>query len=151
MGSTDPLRSAGGGGSVRTILGIVAALLRSEGVALEGGVEDGPPARPATNAARSCHTVAVEGGAMSLHHTRVSGRFFHDRGRRRARHCRVALRKRRPPFQISVLSALPSITVPVTIDGTSQPGCSGAMLIDLDGTSTGSGIDGLVLAAGSDR
>jgi hypothetical protein len=32
---------------------------------------------------------------------------------------------------ISVLSALPSITVPLTIDGTSQPGRSGAPSIDL--------------------
>ena len=51
---------------------------------------------------------------------------------------------------ISVLSALPSITVPVTIDGTSQPGYTNAPLIDLDGTSAGTGVDGLVLAAGSD-
>ncbi len=36
---------------------------------------------------------------------------------------------------ISLLSALPSITVPVLIDGTSQPGYAGAPLIDFDGTS----------------
>ena len=48
---------------------------------------------------------------------------------------------------ISLLSPLPSITVPVFFDGTSQPGYSGAPLIDLDGTSAGThGID---LAAGS--
>ena len=51
---------------------------------------------------------------------------------------------------ISLLSALPGITVPVTIDGTSQPGYTGAPLIDLDGTSAGTSADGLVLAAGSD-
>ncbi len=45
---------------------------------------------------------------------------------------------------------LPAITRPVTIDGTSQPGYAGAPLIDLDGTHTGAGTDGLVLAAGSD-
>ncbi len=50
---------------------------------------------------------------------------------------------------ISLLSALPSITVPVLIDGTTQPGYTSAPLIDLDGTSAGSGADGLDLAAGS--
>ncbi len=50
---------------------------------------------------------------------------------------------------ISLLSALPSITVPVLIDGTTQPGYTTAPLIDLDGTSAGTGADGLVLAAGS--
>src|SRR5262249_60481994 len=50
---------------------------------------------------------------------------------------------------ISLLSALPSLTVPTTIDGTSQPGYAGAPLIDLDGTGAGSGASGLVLGAGS--
>ena len=50
---------------------------------------------------------------------------------------------------ISLASALPSITVPVTIDGTSQPGYTNSSLIDLDGTSAGTGVKGLVLAAGS--
>ena len=50
---------------------------------------------------------------------------------------------------ISLLSPLPSITVPVLIDGTSQPGYAGAPLIDLDGTSAGTSSDGLDLAAGS--
>ena len=51
---------------------------------------------------------------------------------------------------ISLLSALPPIAIPVMIDGTSQPGYSGTPLIDLDGTSAGSGVTGLTLAAGSD-
>ena len=38
---------------------------------------------------------------------------------------------------ISLLSALPTIIVPVLIDGTTQPGYTTAPLIDLDGTSAG--------------
>ena len=48
---------------------------------------------------------------------------------------------------ISVSSALPSVTVPVLIDGTSQPGYSGVPLIDVDGTSAGTTATGLDLAA----
>ncbi len=51
---------------------------------------------------------------------------------------------------ISLLSALPSIMVPVVIDGTSQPGYTNAPLIDIDGTSAGAGANGLVLGLGSD-
>ena len=47
------------------------------------------------------------------------------------------------------MSALPNITVPVEIDGTTQPGYTNAPLIDLDGTSAGSSADGFDLAAGS--
>ena len=50
---------------------------------------------------------------------------------------------------ISLLSALPNITVPVNIDGTTQPGYTGAPLIDLDGTGAGSSANGLDLATGS--
>ncbi len=50
---------------------------------------------------------------------------------------------------ISLLSALPSINVPVTIDGTTQPGYAGTPLIDLDGTGAGSSANGLDLATGS--
>ena len=50
---------------------------------------------------------------------------------------------------ISPLTALPSITVPVFIDGGSQPGYTGTPLIELDGASAGSGVSGLVLATGS--
>jgi Ca2+-binding RTX toxin-like protein len=44
---------------------------------------------------------------------------------------------------ISLLSALPTFTVPVSIDGTSQPGYAGTPLIDLSGASAGPGADGL--------
>ena len=50
---------------------------------------------------------------------------------------------------ISLLSALPSITVPVDIEGTSQPGYTDTPLIDLDGTSAGVGTSGLDFEAGS--
>ena len=39
---------------------------------------------------------------------------------------------------INLLSPLPAITAPVTIDGTTQPGYSGAPLIELDGARAGS-------------
>ena len=43
-------------------------------------------------------------------------------------------------------SALPTITQPVFIDGYSQPGASaGTVLIELDGTNAGLGVDGLTL------
>ncbi len=49
---------------------------------------------------------------------------------------------------ISPASALPVITKPVFIDGYSQPGASaGTVLIELDGTSAGSSVDGLELKA----
>jgi hypothetical protein len=44
---------------------------------------------------------------------------------------------------------LPSIIVPMDIDGTSQPGYTNAPLIDLDGVSAGSNMNGLVLDTGS--
>ena len=50
---------------------------------------------------------------------------------------------------ISPPTPLPNITVPVKIDGTSQPGYSGTPLIDIDGSSAGAGANGLALAAGS--
>ena len=54
------------------------------------------------------------------------------------------------PQQISVLgSALPPITVPVSIDGTTQPGApAGTMGVTLNGDGAGAS-DGLVLAPGS--
>ncbi len=48
---------------------------------------------------------------------------------------------------ITPASALPTATVPVTIEGTTQPGYSGKPLIVLDGTSAGSGTNGLDLSA----
>jgi hypothetical protein len=53
------------------------------------------------------------------------------------------------PYVINVQSPLPAITVPVLIDGTSQPGYAGTPIIELDGGAL-SGDDALVLAPGSD-
>ncbi len=47
---------------------------------------------------------------------------------------------------IAPLSSLPTITVPVLIDGESQPGYSGTPLIELSGTQVGTG-DGLLITA----
>ncbi len=47
---------------------------------------------------------------------------------------------------IDLLSPLPAITAPVTIDGTTQPGYSGTPLIELDGAQAGAGATGLTLA-----
>jgi hypothetical protein len=49
---------------------------------------------------------------------------------------------------ITPLSALPIITDPVIIDGTTQPGFSGSPLIELNGASAGSSVDGLLITAG---
>ncbi len=46
---------------------------------------------------------------------------------------------------IDLLSALPAITAPVTIDGTTQPGYSGKPLIELDGAGAGPGANGLTI------
>jgi len=43
-------------------------------------------------------------------------------------------------------SALPTITKPVTIDATTQPGFAGSPLIELQGNSAGAGVDGLTLS-----
>ena len=50
---------------------------------------------------------------------------------------------------ILLLSPLPSVVIPVAIDGTSQPGYAGTPLINLDGTNAGGTATGLDLAAGS--
>ncbi|TMQ32745.1 MAG: hypothetical protein E6K70_16885, partial [Planctomycetota bacterium] len=52
-----------------------------------------------------------------------------------------------PPFTISPLSPLPAITDPVIIDGTTQPGFTGAPIIELDGSNAGP-ADGLAITAG---
>jgi Ca2+-binding RTX toxin-like protein len=49
------------------------------------------------------------------------------------------------PQTIDVLSPLPAITAPVTIDGTTQPGYSGAPLIELDGAGAGTGTNALTI------
>ncbi len=48
---------------------------------------------------------------------------------------------------ISMLSALPAVTDPLAVDGTSQPGWAGAPLIELSGAAAGAGACGLWLAA----
>jgi titin len=50
---------------------------------------------------------------------------------------------------ISPSSALPTITVPVIVDGTSEQGYSGSPLIVLSGTDAGPGANGLTITAGS--
>src|SRR5262245_52787998 len=50
---------------------------------------------------------------------------------------------------ISVGSALPAITKPVTLDGRLMPGYSGTPLVQLDGTAAGAGVNGLAITAGS--
>ncbi len=48
---------------------------------------------------------------------------------------------------IDLLSPLPAITVPLTIDGLSQPGYAGTPLIELAGASAGSNVNGLTINA----
>ena len=52
------------------------------------------------------------------------------------------------PFTIKPNSALPTITDPVTIDGTTQPGSGGTLIIELDGSNAGVASDGLRVTAG---
>jgi hypothetical protein len=51
------------------------------------------------------------------------------------------------PFTITPTSALPTITNPVFIDGTTQPGFIGTPIIELNGTSAGAGASGLTITA----
>jgi titin len=48
---------------------------------------------------------------------------------------------------INLQSALPSITQPVTIDGTSQTGYAGTPLIELNGAGAGAAVNGIVISA----
>jgi titin len=48
---------------------------------------------------------------------------------------------------INLLSALPTITQPVTIDGTTEPGSGGKPVIQVDGTKAGTGVVGLNLTS----
>ena len=52
------------------------------------------------------------------------------------------------PHTIQPLSALPTITDAVIIDGTSQSGFAGTPVIEVDGSLAGSGVDGLTITAG---
>jgi hypothetical protein len=53
------------------------------------------------------------------------------------------------PQTIGLAAPLPAIAAPVTIDGTSQPGYAGTLLITVDGTGAGGQADGLDFAASS--
>jgi CSLREA domain-containing protein len=50
---------------------------------------------------------------------------------------------------IQPASPLPTVTDPVVIDGTTQPGYSGTPLIEIDGSNAGLGSNGLRISAGS--
>jgi YVTN family beta-propeller protein len=50
-------------------------------------------------------------------------------------------------YTITPLSVLPTITGALTIDGTSEPGFAGTPIIELDGASAGSGVNGLTIPA----
>jgi hypothetical protein len=52
------------------------------------------------------------------------------------------------PQTIALASALPTITDPVTIDGTTQPGFAGVPLIDVNGAGAGVGANGFNVTAG---
>ena len=52
------------------------------------------------------------------------------------------------PHAISPGSALPTITGPVIIDGTSEPDFVSTPIVELDGTSAGAAVDGLRITAG---
>lgn len=53
-----------------------------------------------------------------------------------------------PPFTINLTNALPTISLPMTIDGRTQAGYSNAPLVELNGTSAGAAAAGLQLSAG---
>ena len=53
------------------------------------------------------------------------------------------------PHTIAPLSALPEITDPVVLDGTTQPGFSGRPIIELEGSNAGEGTNGLHITAGN--
>ncbi len=52
------------------------------------------------------------------------------------------------PLTIAPLSSLPTITAPVVIDGTSQPGWSGSPIIELSGANVGGVAQGLRMTGG---
>ena len=53
------------------------------------------------------------------------------------------------PRTIAPTSALPTITAPVIIDGTTQPGYAGVPLIELTGTNAGANVNGLSILVGN--
>ncbi|MCU1264018.1 MAG: hypothetical protein JWM21_336 [Acidobacteria bacterium] len=53
------------------------------------------------------------------------------------------------PQTITLASSLPTITDPVIVDGTTQPGFSGAPIIELNGANVAGGASGLLITAGA--
>ena len=53
------------------------------------------------------------------------------------------------PQTITPASALPPITDPLIIDGTTQPGFAGAPIIEISGVNAGQSVNGLNIAAGN--
>ncbi len=49
---------------------------------------------------------------------------------------------------INLIATLPTISIPITIDGTSQPGYLGSPLIEISGVNAGAKADGLDISAG---
>ena len=55
------------------------------------------------------------------------------------------------PFTINLLSALPAVTDPVTINATTQPGWAGKPVVELNGAAAGANAVGLQLNSASNR
>ena len=53
------------------------------------------------------------------------------------------------PAYVALQSALPTITDPVSIDASVNPGAAGVPVIELDGTNAGGASNGIVIASGS--
>jgi hypothetical protein len=53
------------------------------------------------------------------------------------------------PQRIAPLSSLPTITDPVVIDGTTQPGYAGTPIIEINGANTAPGSNGLTITSGN--
>jgi CSLREA domain-containing protein len=52
------------------------------------------------------------------------------------------------PFSIQLGASLPTITDPVVIDGTTQPGWAGAPVVEISGVAAGNGVFGLEIVSG---
>src|SRR5688572_12404637 len=52
------------------------------------------------------------------------------------------------PVSINLRSAMPTLTGPVVIDGTTQPGYSGTPIIEMNGAAAGASADGLRITSG---
>src|SRR6266478_509557 len=53
------------------------------------------------------------------------------------------------PYSIKPTTALPTITRPVVIDGTTQPGFTGKPIIELNGSLASGTVHGLVISTGN--